>query len=129
MRATAAAAAAACLCSAISSSLLASFHSWQLGVINLPTAEGEGSGVRARHDTQGVPTCRYKADLSTRGSRLQDLQDKWFKQQNTKPGAVPAEQRDMVQATAWFEGLGWDLQDGESCFERWAGEAIARHAA
>jgi hypothetical protein len=65
------------------------------------------------HDVQAVLNRRYKVDLSTRDSRLQELQDKWFKQQNIKPGALPPEQRDMTQATAWFEGLGWDLEDGE----------------
>jgi hypothetical protein len=72
--------------------------------------------------------CRYKADLSTRDSRLSELQEKWFKQQlqgspiTTGPtGRVPAaplapEQRDMQQALLWFRQLGWEVQeqDGES---------------
>jgi hypothetical protein len=69
--------------------------------------------------------CRYKADLSTRDSRLSELQEKWFKTQlqgspaATGPtGRVPAapltaEQRDMQQALQWFRKLGWDVQEAE----------------
>eukprot|EP00878_Enallax_costatus_P034562 GHUV01038334.1.p1 GENE.GHUV01038334.1~~GHUV01038334.1.p1 ORF type:complete len:403 (+),score=159.02 GHUV01038334.1:1575-2783(+) len=58
---------------------------------------------------------RYKADLATRDSRLQELQNRWFKQQMAtgvaRPGtAAPMtqEQRDMASAVDWFKGLGWD---------------------
>jgi hypothetical protein len=69
--------------------------------------------------------CRYKADLSTRDSRLSELQEKWFKTQlqgspaATGPtGHVPAapltaEQRDMQQALQWFRKLGWDVHEPE----------------
>ncbi|WIA15375.1 hypothetical protein OEZ85_002037 [Tetradesmus obliquus] len=68
---------------------------------------------------------RYKADLSTRDSRLSELQEKWFKQQlqgapaSTGPtGRAPAapltaEQRDMQQALQWFRQLGWDVAEPE----------------
>eukprot|EP00775_Hariotina_reticulata_P008604 gene8604-8785_t len=96
----------------------------ELGLTGLPQVEAHRAAILAAPGAKkvaavaaAVRTCqfmdRYKADLSTRDIRLQELQNNWFKQQNTKPGAVPPEQRDMAQATAWFEGLGWDLQDDD----------------
>lgn len=69
--------------------------------------------------------CRYKADLSTRDSRLSELQEKWFKQQlqgapasSGPTGRAPAtpltaEQRDMQQALQWFRQLGWEVAEPE----------------
>lgn len=58
---------------------------------------------------------RYHADLNTRGSRLQQLQDNYFKQQPVSPGpgraaVVPltTEQKDLAQAVRWFKGIRWE---------------------
>lgn len=62
--------------------------------------------------------CRYHADLSTRGNRLQQLQDNYFKQQAVSPGPgrapvmpLTAEQKDMVQAVQWYKGMGWEVDE------------------
>lgn len=62
--------------------------------------------------------CRYHADLSTRGNRLQQLQDNYFKQQAVSPGpgrapVMPptAEQKDMAQAVLWYQGMGWQVDE------------------
>jgi hypothetical protein len=65
--------------------------------------------------------CRYHADLSTRGNRLQQLQDSFFKAQAVSPGPgrapvmpLTTEQKAMAQAGAWFQGLGWQAdEEGE----------------
>ncbi|KAF6256339.1 hypothetical protein COO60DRAFT_1461752 [Scenedesmus sp. NREL 46B-D3] len=84
---------------------------------------------------------RYKADLSTRDSRLSELQEKWFKQQlqcspaatgptGRLPAAVlTAEQRDMQQALQWFRALGWDVQDLEDACEDLLAALISRACA
>lgn len=65
-------------------------------------------------------TTRYHADLNTRGSRLQQLQDSWLKQQLNQgrpaAAALTPEQRDMAQAAQWLKGLGWgdDADAGQS---------------
>lgn len=72
------------------------------------------------------PPRRYHADLSTRGNRLQQLQDSFFKQQAVSPGPgrapvmpLTAEQKDMAQAGTWFQGLGWQVDEaGEKGEER-----------
>jgi hypothetical protein len=68
---------------------------------------------------------RYHADLATRGSRLQQLQDRWLRQQRSQPGpggaggggpaaaaaaaaALSPEQRDLAQAVQGFKALGWE---------------------
>jgi hypothetical protein len=61
--------------------------------------------------------CRYQSDLSTRGSRLQQLQNTWIarqqqQQQHSVGGKMPpvpltTEQKDMAQAVNWYKGMGW----------------------
>jgi hypothetical protein len=62
--------------------------------------------------------CRYHADLSTRGNRLQQLQDNYFKQQAVSPGPgrapvmpLTTEQKDMAQAVLWYQGMGWQVDE------------------